>query len=104
MLNIIGWLVSLFSLALMLFGYWPNFETNPAKHLNRVENILYQSTSRIIWAAALAFIIFSCVMKKGGLLQIIFTQLKSTYNYNLINLQDLLMICLVGQFGLHCHD
>lgn len=66
MLNIIGWLVSLFSLALMLFGYWPNFETNPAKHLNRVENILYQSTSRIIWAAALAFIIFSCVMKKGG--------------------------------------
>ena len=47
----------------MLFGIYPNFNGNP---LTRVENILYQSTSRILWAFALGFIIFSCSMKKGG--------------------------------------
>ncbi len=56
-------------MGLMLFGYWPNFQTDVTKHLNRVENILYQSTSRIIWSLGLSFIVFSCVMNKGGLLE-----------------------------------
>ncbi len=69
MVNIVGWILSLFSLGLMLFGYWPNLQTDETKHLNRVENILYQSTSKVIWSFGLSFIIFSCVMNKGGLLE-----------------------------------
>ncbi len=50
----------------MLFGTYPNLNANPANHLNRAENILYQASSRIIWALALGFVIFSCVMNGGG--------------------------------------
>lgn len=66
-LNIIGWYLCLFSLSLMLWGYWPNVASqNPNNHLNKAENILYQISCRIIWAIGLGWIIFSCVMKKGG--------------------------------------
>jgi peptidoglycan/LPS O-acetylase OafA/YrhL len=50
----------------MVFGLFPNFNEDKAKHLSRAENILYQGSSRSIWGAALAFIIFSCCMKRGG--------------------------------------
>jgi peptidoglycan/LPS O-acetylase OafA/YrhL len=54
--------VSIVTLGVMLFGIYPNFTSSP---LNRVSNILYQSTSRIIWAMALGFIIYSCVINGG---------------------------------------
>lgn len=63
----ICWYVSIFSMGLMLFGVWPNFDFyNPANFLTKTQNILYQSTSRIIWCMGLGFIIFSCVNNKGG--------------------------------------
>lgn len=71
-LNFIGWIISLFFLGLMLFGIFPNFNEDPSKHLSRTENILYQASCRSIWALALAFIIFSCCMNKGGLFNDIF--------------------------------
>lgn len=67
-LNFIGWFLALFTLGLMCFGTYPNFNANPSKHLNRVENILYQASSRILWSIALAWVVFACVMKKGGFL------------------------------------
>ena len=47
----------------MLFGIYPDYNGHP---LSRVENILYEATSKSIWAVALGFIIFSCAMDKGG--------------------------------------
>lgn len=73
MYNIVGWYLALFSMGLMLFGLWPNFQANPANHLNKTENILYQATSRIIWAIGLGFVIFSCCMNKGGFINDILT-------------------------------
>ena len=55
---------ALITLGVMLFGIYPNFNGNP---LNKVENILYQSTSRIIWAIALAYVIMSCIKHNGKL-------------------------------------
>lgn len=64
--NMIGWILSLFTLGLMLFGLYsdnnPNYED-----LNKVEHILYQASSRTLWAIGLAFIVFSCTLGKGGI-------------------------------------
>ncbi len=64
-LNIFLWIVALTLLGLMLFGLYPDFNGNP---LSRVSHILYQSSSRIIWAVALAYIIYSCQTSNGGLM------------------------------------
>lgn len=49
-------------MALMVFGLYPNFTDNK---LDRVANILYQSSSRIIWALCVSSIIYSCMMNGG---------------------------------------
>ncbi len=70
-LNVFLWLVSLISLGLMLFGVHDNFNGGPP--LSRVSNILYQSTSRIIWALALGYIIYACITSNGGVFGKIFS-------------------------------
>lgn len=65
--NLVGWFISLFTLGLMLFGLYPDYHT-PENPLNLTEHILYQATSRTIWGVALAFIVFSCAMDKGGMI------------------------------------
>lgn len=54
--------ISLITLGIMLFGIYPNVSGHP---LSLVANILYQATSKIIWAVALSYIIISC-LKNGG--------------------------------------
>ncbi|CAF0932692.1 unnamed protein product [Brachionus calyciflorus] len=61
--NILLWLVSLATLGLMLFGIYPNLNGDP---LSLTANILYQASSRIIWAVGLSYVIFACVTSHGG--------------------------------------
>ena len=70
-MNLFLWLLSLFSLGLMVFGIYENM--NGAPTLSRASNILYQSTSKIIWALALGYIIYACVTSNGGIFEKIFS-------------------------------
>lgn len=47
----------------MLFGIYPEYKGHP---LNRVEHILYDSSSKVIWAISLSYLIFSCTMNTRG--------------------------------------
>lgn len=71
-LNLVGWVLSLVTFGTMVYGLYPdnNGEGHP---LNRSEHILYQATSRTLWAIALAFVVFSCTMKKGSFINSILT-------------------------------
>jgi hypothetical protein len=53
-------------LSVMIFGTHSNFSGGPG--LSRVSNILYQSTSRIIWAIGLGYVVYACVTSNGGLI------------------------------------
>ena len=64
--DILFWFLSIFSLALVIFGLYPDFRGS-GNPLNKVEHILYQATCRIIWAAGLGYIIFSCISYGGKL-------------------------------------
>ena len=55
----------------MVFGIYDNVNGGP--QLSRVSNILYQSTSKIIWALALGYIIYACVTANGGIFEKIFS-------------------------------
>ena len=55
----------------MLFGVYDNYNGGP--QLSRISNILYQSTSKIIWALALGYIIYACVTSNGGIFEKIFS-------------------------------
>ena len=63
-LNILLWIVSLFFMCLMIFGIYPNYNGHP---LSLASNILYQATSRIVWALGLGYVIFACATSHGGL-------------------------------------
>lgn len=71
--NLMGWFISLFFIGLMVFGTYDNQNPNPVVHLNRAENILFQSTCRPIWAMALGFMIFSCTLGQGGIMNEMFS-------------------------------
>jgi peptidoglycan/LPS O-acetylase OafA/YrhL len=60
--NLIGWFLSLFFMALVLFGVYPNFHENP---LNHETQILYEAFSKLVWSLGLSFIIFSCHFNGG---------------------------------------
>jgi peptidoglycan/LPS O-acetylase OafA/YrhL len=70
-MNIIFWLVALFLIGLMVFGPYDNLNGGPT--LSRVSNILYQSSSRVIWAIGLGYIIYACVTSNGGLFNTLFS-------------------------------
>ena len=53
-------------MGILLFGLYPDFEEGVGHGLNKAVHILYQSSSRALWAMALAFMVFSCTMGKGG--------------------------------------
>ena len=53
-------------MGILLFGLYPDYEEGDGHGLNKAEHILYQSSSRALWAMALAFMVFSCTMGKGG--------------------------------------
>ena len=74
-INLVGWTISLITFGTMVFGLWPDSKAQfgDGQPLNRTEHILYQATSRTLWALALAFIVFTCTMKKGGLINSILT-------------------------------
>jgi hypothetical protein len=55
-------ILSLFALGLILFGIYPEFAGNP---INRAARIIYEATSRIIWGAGLAYLMYSCVTHSG---------------------------------------
>ena len=53
-------------MGILLFGLYPDYEEGDGHGLTKVEHILYQSSCRALWAVALAFVVFSCTMGKGG--------------------------------------
>ena len=56
--------MSITLLGVLLFGIYPDFNGNP---LNRVSHILYQATSRTLWAVGLGYIIYACITSNGGM-------------------------------------
>ena len=44
---------------------YPNFTDNP---YGRIVNIIYQSTSRTLWAIAVSYLILACATSSGGLI------------------------------------
>ncbi len=48
----------------MVFGLYDDFNGGPP--LSRLSNILYQSSSRTIWAIGLGYIVYACLTSNGG--------------------------------------
>jgi len=53
-------------MGLMIFGDYQNYSGGPT--LDRVSNILYQATSRIIWSIGLGGLIYGCLTSNGGII------------------------------------
>ena len=66
-MNIFLFLASVVTTFVMVFGIYPNLTSHP---LNLTTNILYQASSRNVWALALGFIIYSCVVNGGKLINL----------------------------------
>jgi hypothetical protein len=63
-INIILLVVSLFLCGLMLFGLYEDYDNNP---LSKTSHMLYQATSRFIWAVGLSYLIYACLNSGGGI-------------------------------------
>lgn len=56
-------LLAIFVCGLMLFGIYSDFLNDP---LSKVSHILYQASSRSIWAISLSYIIYYCLNSKDS--------------------------------------
>jgi hypothetical protein len=61
MIDVLGWCVSLLTMAIIIFGLYPNFI--PSK-LSKNIHIVYQILSRPLWSVSLGFIIYSLFTKQ----------------------------------------
>jgi hypothetical protein len=62
-------MIALATCGLILYGPHGDFAGYP---LNRIANLLYQTTSRNIWSFALAYIIYACLNSQAGIIRKIF--------------------------------
>jgi peptidoglycan/LPS O-acetylase OafA/YrhL len=63
-LNTILWIVSLLTLSVIIFGEHSSFAEYNS--INRVSQVLYITSSKILWSLALSFVVYSCVNSYGG--------------------------------------
>ena len=64
--NLIGWISSLSIMGFLIFGIWKSgilFQGDPWPYESLV---FYEGSKRNLWALSLGFMIFSCVLGKGG--------------------------------------
>ena len=69
------WAIALTFLGLMIFGIYPNYKDFPETYTNYTalpeaaltyaENIMFDATSKVIWAVCVAYIIYSCLVHGG---------------------------------------
>ena len=68
-LNAILWMVALTTLGLMEFGTYPNYRDGYGRtELSYTANLLYESSSRIVWSLGLAYVVYACCTSRGGLI------------------------------------
>ena len=71
------WVLALTLMGIMIFGTYRNYEDLGKEQLSKVENILFESTNKIIWGLCLAFIIYSCITRGGNSYDILLIQIKN---------------------------
>ena len=69
------WAIALTFMGLMIFGIYPNYKDFPETYTNYTalpeaaltyaENIMFDATSKVIWAVCVAYIIYSCLIHGG---------------------------------------
>ncbi len=52
----------------MLLGIHPDY-VDDNKQLSAAARVMYQTFSRLVWASGVAFIIYACVTRNGGMEQ-----------------------------------
>lgn len=63
--NLGMWIFSIFLTSITVFGLYPDaLGENP---LSRETRIIYQSFSKIAWSFAIGYMVYSCIMSSGGL-------------------------------------
>lgn len=60
----LGWSLSIFAFLTVIFGIIP-FQTE-GNDIPVIYHALYKSLSRYVWALALSWVIFACVVGRGG--------------------------------------
>lgn len=60
------WIMSIFTCSFCIFILYPDFKHFPGFYYDRFFHIVYQSTSRIIWAISVGLIIYACGISKGS--------------------------------------
>lgn len=62
--NLVGWIISFALMTAAVFVNYPLIQLD--NHPSALDQALYESLSRVVWAVALCYIIFACVHKYGG--------------------------------------
>jgi hypothetical protein len=65
-LNFTFVILSIFTISLMVYGTYPDYDPD-AKNVSDIGILLYESTMRIVYSFALAYLIFACLTNNGGL-------------------------------------
>lgn len=68
-LNLIFWIIALSLMSIAVFGlYRDALGENP---LSKELRILYQSLSKIAWSISIGYVVYSCIMSSGGVVNTI---------------------------------